>query len=200
MLNCQKTKCVLFGGSKSDNINLHIHNSPVEEVSQQLYLGVMLDQQLTFSAQVDHAVSKAQRATYKLAGLMKGREGIPVQVGIMLYKALVRSHMEYAIPAWASVGDKEVARLEKVQTHCLSMVIGAKAHSSTAAIEVVTGVVPFRIRIRELCTGEFCRIMSKEKEHILRRFQEHSTRKGLQFSPLQTPGPYNEQTVVLGYW
>jgi len=76
----------------------------------------MLDQQLTFSAQVDHPVSKAQRATYKLAGLMKGREGIPVQVGIMLYKVLGRSHMEYAIPAWASVGDKEVVRLEKTDS------------------------------------------------------------------------------------
>ena len=106
-------------------------------MSQQLYLGVMLDQRLTFSSQVDYAVSKAQRATYKLSGLMKGREGIPVQLGIILYKTLVRSHLEYAIPAWAAIADKDVTRLEKAQTNCLSMIIGAKANSSVAAIGAI---------------------------------------------------------------
>jgi len=181
VLNCMKTKCILFGGSKGDCLNLTIDSSPAEEVSQQLYLGVMLDQRLTFSFQVDYAVSKAQRATYKLSGLMKGREGIPVQ----LFKTLVRSHLEYAIPAWAAIGDEEVTRLEKVQADCLSMVIGAKAKSSIAAVEVVTGVIPFRIQIRELCTREFCRIMSKDNDHILRKLVEQSTRKGLQFCPLE---------------
>ena len=185
VLNCEKTKCMLFGGSKGDCLNLMIESSLVEEVSQQIYLGVMLDQRLTFSPQVDYAVSKAQRATYKLSGLMKSGEGIPVQLGITLFKTLVRSHLEYAIPAWAAIGDKEVTRLEKVQSDCLSMVIGAKAKSSIAAMEVVTGVIPFRIRIRELCTREFCRIMSKDNDHILRKLVEQSTRKGLQFCPLE---------------
>jgi len=47
VLNCQKTKSMLFGGSTGDCLNLMVDNSPVEEVSHQLYLGVMLDQRLT---------------------------------------------------------------------------------------------------------------------------------------------------------
>ena len=116
---------------------------------------------LTFSSQVDYAVSKAQRATYKLTGLMKGGEGIPVQLEITLFKTLVRSHLEYAIPAWAAIADKDVIRLEKVQTNCLSMIIGAKANSSISAMEVITGVNPFRIWTRELCMREFCRTCPK---------------------------------------
>ena len=128
---------------------------------------------------------------------MKGREGIPVQLGITLFKTLVRSHLEYAIPAWAAIADKEVIRLEKVQSNCLSMIIGAKANSSVAAMEVITGVIPFRIRIRELCMREFCRIMSKDKDHVLRKLVDQSTRRGLQFCPVEYMRIVSKQLISI---
>jgi len=64
----------------------------VEQVDTQKYLGVMLDPQLNFSLQADFAVSKVKRAAAKVSLLYDGREGIPLQTGINLYKTLIRPH------------------------------------------------------------------------------------------------------------
>jgi len=112
----------------------------------QKYLGIILDAQLDFSLQAQYAAGKAKRASAKVSTLYDGREGIPVQTGIALYKTLVRLHVEYAIPVWATMSSGDLGKLEKVQAQCLRQIIGAKAHSSTAAIEVVTGIVPVRIQ------------------------------------------------------
>ena len=87
--------------------------------------------------------------------------------------------MEYGLPVWASIKDKDMDELEHVQTRFLKRIIGAKTHSGTAAVEVVSGIPPFRLRRRELCNREYVRIKSLEKDHVLVRLTNDSTRVGL---------------------
>jgi len=183
-LNDSKTKVMVFGDS-TDSIDISINGNMVEQVDTQKYLGVMLDQQLNFSLQADWAVSKVKRAAAKVALLYDGREGIPLQTGINLYKTLIRPHLEYAVPVWAAMSDKDQLKLEKAQVQCLKAIIGAKAHSSSPAVEVIAGIMPVKIRIRELCGREFLRIMAKDDSHILRCLMDQSTRVGLRFCPME---------------
>ena len=110
----------------------------------------MLDSQLDFRKQVEYSVSKAKRTSAKVFSLIDGRKGTPVHIGINLYKTLVRPHLEYALPVWANINDKDLDLMEKVQLQCIRKVTGAKAHSSAAAIEVISGIIPIRFRKREL--------------------------------------------------
>jgi len=64
-------------------------------------------------------------------------------------------------------------------------IVGAKTHSGTAAVEVISGIPPFRLRKRELCNREYVRISSMEKEHALVRITKDCTRVGLQFCVLE---------------
>jgi len=101
--------------------------------------------------QTDYAVvGKEQRASAKICRLIDGDRGLLVNAGINLYKTLVKTHLEYAIPVWASVAEKDLVKLENVQLQCLKRITGAKAHCSSSAVEVVAGVLPFRFRKREL--------------------------------------------------
>ena len=75
--------------------------------------------------------------------------------------------------------------IEDVQLQCIRRVVGAKAHSSSSAVEVVSGVYPVGIRKRELCNREFIRILSYGENHPLQQLLECSVRKGLHFCPLQ---------------
>ena len=59
-----------------------------------------------------------------------------------------------------------------------------KIKVTSAAIEVVCGVMPIKIRIRELCSREYLRIKAKENNHILITLLQHTTRSGLKFCPL----------------
>jgi len=184
IINAAKTKVMLFG-DRSDAISIKIQDTEIEKVTRYKYLGVILDPLLDFGLQVDYAVSKAKRAQSKICTLINGRQGISVQLGIQLYKSLVRTHLEYAIPAWANISDKDLEKLEKVQVQCLRRVIGAKAHSSSCAVEVICGTVPMRFRKRELCCREYIRIQTKENGNDLLQLMETSIRSGLRFCPLE---------------
>ena len=183
-LNTEKTKVMLFG-DLSDRISITLNGIQIENVDSFKYLGVLLDKELSFSQQTDYAVGKVKRATAKVARLIDGRHGIPIEVGINLYKTIVRPHMEHALPVWACLSDKDLIKLENAQTQCLRKIIGAKAHSSTAGVEVIAGIPPFRLRRREICCREFIRIMSNSECHLLSQLLQESSRVGLRFCPLE---------------
>ena len=106
-----------------------------------------------------------------------------MQIGVNLYKTLVRPHMEYAMPVWASICDKDVSKLEEVQCQSLKRILGAKAHSSIAAVEVISGVYLVRIRKRELCCREYIRIVCMAEDHPLVQLMAGTTRVGMRFCP-----------------
>jgi len=76
-------------------------------------------------------------------------------------------------------------KLESTQVQCLKRILGAKVHSSSAAVEVICGILPMRFRRRELCSREFMRIVMKEDGHELVKLLSSSTRIGLRFCPLE---------------
>jgi len=159
--------------------------SVLSKVNRMKYLGVWLDPLLNFSLHVDYAVTTAKRSAAKMCNLFDGREGISVQLGVQLYKSLVRPHLEYAAPVWASASMKDKDKLDNMQAQCLRRItIGAKAYSSSAAIEVITGVIPIKIRIRDLCSHEYLRIICSPNCYHLRHLMETSSCKGLNFSPM----------------
>jgi len=164
MINSLKMKVMLFGDG-SEKVKIKTDGRVIENVCSYKYLGIVLDSELDFRQQVDYAICKAKRAYAKVCALIDGRRGLPVRIGINSYKALVRPHMEYAIPVWACIKDTNLQKLEQVQQQCIRRIVGAKAHSSSAGIEVISGVCPIGIRKRELCCREFIRIISLGENH-----------------------------------
>jgi len=183
-INIAKTKVMLFG-TRSRDVIIKIKGLTLANVSSYRYLGVILDENLSFGLQVDNAVCKAKRTCTKIMSLIHGRRGISVQLGITLCKTLIRPHLEYAIAVWASIGDKELKKLDDVQVQSIRRIIGAKSHPSSSAIEVVSGIYPVNVHKREMCNREFIRIMSEDLSHPLRELMNTTTRSGLQFCPIK---------------
>ena len=166
-------------------MKITIDGSVIETVEKYKYLGVILDTKLDFGLQVEYSIGKAKRASAKVCSLINGRSGLPVQVGLNLYKALVRPHLEYALPVWANIYDKDLQKLEQAQLQCLRRVMGAKSHSSSSAVEVVGNILPFAIRKRELCCREYIRIISERTSHPIVQLLNCTMRVGMKFCPLE---------------
>jgi len=107
VLNAAKTKVMIFGNI-DEEVKITIEGSVVEKVNSYKYLGVIQDVNLDFGLQVEHAVANARRASAKISSLIDGHNGLPVHIGIDLYKVLVRLHLEYALPIWASICNEDL--------------------------------------------------------------------------------------------
>jgi len=149
-LNTSKTKVMLFG-SAGGTVSLTLHGAAVEQVDVIKYLGVWLDNQLTFMQQAEYAISKATRAAWKVNRLIEGRHGLTPKTGSVLYKCLICPCWEFSIAAWANMPEKGIRQLEQLQGRCLRTVLGAKSYAATDAIEVIANVMPVRLRIQQLC-------------------------------------------------
>jgi len=109
--------------------------------------------------------------------MIKGRKGISIPIVLQLYKTLIRPHIKYALPVWACLSDQDMRKLDQTQVQCLISLIDAKACSSSAAVEVVCGIIPMRFRKRELCCREYVRLLMKDADHTLHELLQSSVRK-----------------------
>ena len=70
-INAEKTKVMVFGDVINE-VKVKINDTVVKNVKSYKYLGVVLDQQLDFSLQVNYAAGKAKRAMAKVGSLIDG--------------------------------------------------------------------------------------------------------------------------------
>ena len=169
LLNVPKIKVMNFSCGQKVQYNITLAGMIVENVSSHKSLGIVLDDNLSFELHIDSVSGKVNSALNKICVLIRGRRGIPVDIAIDLYKSLVRMHLEYSIPAWSTITGKQVDSLCRIQSKCLKRVLGVFESSSSNAVEVVANIVPFNLRMTELCTKEWVKIMSLSDDHKLKR-------------------------------
>ena len=95
-LNVSKTKHMIVGPTLKDNLtvgrNLQYKNQMIETVSEYNYLGIELDNKLTMENHINKSVKKATKKMYMI---YKIRTCLSKKPTALLYKQLVRPHLEY---------------------------------------------------------------------------------------------------------
>ena len=87
-LNVEKTKYMVFGTRQhlqnKPDLNLIIDGKKLERVSVMKYLGMYLDEHLTFS---EHISTVCKKSSKKLGIIRKAREYLDRKTSLILYKA-----------------------------------------------------------------------------------------------------------------
>ncbi|XP_014677546.1 PREDICTED: RNA-directed DNA polymerase from mobile element jockey-like [Priapulus caudatus] len=138
------------------------------QVSSKVCLGVTLDQHLTFQEHTDKTAKKAFGALARISALMADIGGMKMEIGIALYKACVRPHLEYAYPIWCCASEAQLRKIYRVQRIALLRASGTINTTPAAALEVLTHVPPPRLRFQEILAHEFIRILRKPHDNPLR--------------------------------
>ena len=116
-LNVSKCKNVSFGR----NIcvyNYEIDNTKIERQEFIRDLGIIFDKKLKFDLHVKEKVAKANN----ILGIIKRNfKNLSQSAGILLYKSLARSHLEYAVQVWSPYRKGDIDALEKVQMRATKM-------------------------------------------------------------------------------
>jgi len=123
-INVAKTKYIVFHqkGRSVDCENLHIsiNDNRIENVCSMKFLGVIIDQNLSWKNHVDHICKKIGKA---LGVLHRIRHQVPGYIMLQLYNTLIMSHINYAISAYGCTDKcnlKRILILQKKAIRCIT--------------------------------------------------------------------------------
>lgn len=104
--------CVLHMGPGNPRYQYEMYGTALQSVTEEKDLGVLVDEQLKFKKQAAAAVSKANR----ILGLIKHSFALLDKTSLpILYKTMVRPHLEYANTIWGPFNMADIRMVERVQ-------------------------------------------------------------------------------------
>ena len=124
-INTMKTQYMIISGhhKKYDDIDLQIKNSPIIRTKAYKYLGVKIDQHLNYSQQIN---SLAGTLKNKIRTITRVSHFLPKGIVMMLYKALITPHFDYASAIWGSASSSLLSNLQDIQTKALARLLKQK--------------------------------------------------------------------------
>lgn len=147
----------MFAYRTPNSRNLHLFaDGPIETTHYFKYLGVWLSPRLGWSKHIDELKKKCNIAIHGLRAIMRCHSVKP-SVGVLFYKAVVRSVIEYGAPIWFATGftDSLLDKICAIERKCLKLVLGLpKRTSNEDLFQVVSDKLPsfqwLRERLAEL--------------------------------------------------
>jgi len=118
-LNIDKSKLLLFHSKynkKKFDINIKMKGIKLTPSSSVKYLGLYLDDNLSWDYHINELTRKLSRTNGILSKL---RHFVPIQTLLQIYYSLFYSHMSYGILVWSLTAQKNIEKITLLQKKCL---------------------------------------------------------------------------------
>lgn len=133
-LNVSKSTGIIFKGSggniypnaRAYKPTLTIGESAIDTCGTMKYLGIILDERLSFIRHVDYVLCKVKRAFSAYYKVLGRRNGLSTDVRLLVYKQIIRPMMAYAFPAWFTISSAQMERLRIWERRILSSCLGLR--------------------------------------------------------------------------
>ena len=123
LLNASKTKLMLFGSrqmiAKIPNFNLSLLGKDLVPTRYARDLGVIFDDQLTFS---DHTVKTVSSCMSSLTQINRAKHAFDKDLLITIIKSLVFSKMFYCSSVWSNTSVTNINKLQAIQNFAARIV------------------------------------------------------------------------------
>ena len=122
-----KTVCVHFCNKRSLHPDpvLRLGNSIIPCVKEAKYLGLIFDHKLSFIPHIKHIKNKCQKALNLLRVLSNTSWGADRRTKLVIYKALIRSKLDYGSIVYGSARPSYLKSLETIQNQGLRLCLRA---------------------------------------------------------------------------
>lgn len=133
-LNTEKTKFIVFDKKEKlrlhslENLNVQLNNINIERVNETKFLGVILQDDLTWTS---HIADKSKKISQISAILTRLKHDLPKQTLKTIYNALIEPHLTYGITAWASLPNSSIKRLQLIQKRTIRTISKGKYNCHT---------------------------------------------------------------------
>ena len=131
-VNTSKTKFMLFTTPQTKTclpiFTLKYGGADIEQVKSIRFLGVIVNETLTWDMHIQYVCSKLYRS---IGSLRRLRKSLPAKLRVSVYHALIQSHVSYAISVWGSGGNpNKLMPVFKCQKHALRCLFSLKGSSN----------------------------------------------------------------------
>ena len=100
---------------------LKLSNFKLKKVTKVKFLGVMIDDKLSWEAQVDFLKDKLLSAIVIIKRIKKF---IPESEYMSLYNSLFKSHISYCISSWGGISKHKLEKIFSIQKRCIRLLFG----------------------------------------------------------------------------
>ena len=150
-LNISKTKYMIFKDKSKivdlASYNLKIDDEVIDRIGKNCheesfkFVGIHLDESLSWSHHVNHVRNKIAGATYALSKL---RNLLPSKIKLTVYNSLFKSHIEYGITAWGNSADPGIKRICSLQKRSVRYISNARKMSHTSNLFSKYNILKFQ--------------------------------------------------------
>ncbi len=168
VINKTKTEVMCFTKSRAVQVTVKLDNISLAQVETKKCLGVNLDSKLSFTKHVENTRTKALKTLSSVSRLLNETGGMRSALGLMLYNSLVFPILTYAYPVWSTISNTQLSLLEDVHEAALRKITGTHGGTATNSLEVILGVLPFRLQLQDIMAKEYIRILRKNPDSATR--------------------------------
>jgi ribonuclease HI len=187
-ISTEKTVAVLFSPSMIPNrtVELQIRGQQIRVENSARFLGLIFDRRLTWAAHIEYVRRKCQKRLNLMRAVSGTRWGANHRTLKMIYKAMIRSVLDYGAVVLDSASTKRLMSIEDIQNQAMRLCCGSMRGTATAALQVECGLMPLALRRLSQQIKLAVKVDATD-DHLLKSvFTEHWTEhRRLSSSPLE---------------
>lgn len=158
-----KTQCIHFHNQRSyfEDPKIHLGKSEITVVKEAKFLGVIFDQKLNFISHIKNLKTACQKALNILRVVAHTDWGADRKTLLHLYRALVRSKLDYGCAIYGSARESYLETLDSIHHQGLRICLGAFRTSPVQSLYTEAGEPSLANRRLRLCLNYYTKLYSE---------------------------------------
>ena len=143
-INIKKTNYILFGPRQRKqtlDLTLYVNDNIIRQVSETVYLGVVLDEHLSWKPHVSHIASKISKS---IGVIYKSSFCLPKSALLSLYYSLIYPYLQYCIIVWGSTYSTNLNRIFLLQKRAVRIICKVSYDEHTNSLFKNLRILKFR--------------------------------------------------------
>jgi len=146
-ISLDKTVGVLFTNKRNiPTINIKVDQKCIKMDNKVKFLGVIFDRHLNWKAHIDYIMDKCKKRLNLMRAVSGYHWGASKKSLFAIYKALIRSILDYGDVAYSSASNSYLNKLSSIQTEALRICCGAPKKTAALALQNECGELPLHLR------------------------------------------------------
>lgn len=146
-ISISKTIGVLFTNkTKVPKINIKVNKQFIKMDNKVKFLGIIFDRKLNWQNHIQYIIEKCQKRLNLMRALTGYHWGASKKSLLAIYKALIRSILDYGDVVYSSAAKHNLNKLNTIQTEALRLCCGASISTAALALQNECGELPLHLR------------------------------------------------------